>query len=164
MTQMPKQSFVLPEPQFITTPARTLVGINASYTCDTRSRIPAQWAQFGPHIGRIPGQLNGMSYGVSHNGTPEGSFDYMCAVEVSGSEPIPTGMTLLSVDPQHVAVFRHRGPAHKIPPMVDAIFSEWLPTSRCSLAAAMNFIEQYSADFDPFNGAGWVDLCVPMKR
>jgi AraC family transcriptional regulator len=164
MTDSSKQSPVLLNPQFITMPTRKVVGINVSYTCDTRSRIPAQWAQFGPHIGRIPGQVNGMTYGISHNGTPEGSFDYLCGVEVSGSQPIPTGMTFINMEPQHVAVFRHRGPANKIPPLVDAIFSQWLPSSGYSLASAMNLVEQYSEDFDPFSGAGWVDLCVPVKK
>ena len=163
MTDIQKQTAVLSEPQILTVPARTLVGINARYSCENRSGIPAQWSQFGPHIGHIPGQVNGMSYGVSHHQTSDGMFDYLCAVEVAGSQSPPAGFTALHLDSQRVAVFRHRGPADKIPAIVDAIFSEWLPSSNYLVHGEVNLIEQYSEDFNPVSGAGWVDLCVPVR-
>jgi AraC family transcriptional regulator len=158
------QRTVLSNPQIITLSPRTLVGINHRYTCETRSGIPGQWASFGPHIGKIPGQVNGMSYGVSHNGTPEGSFDYLCAVEVSGSAAVPEGFTSLRIEPVQVAVFRHQGLVHEITATITAIFSEWIPRSGYSMFGPINVIEQYSEDFDPRTNAGWVDLWVPVHR
>src|SRR3954468_7534268 len=108
------QRTVLSEPHIATLLPRTLVGIDCRYTCETRSGIPDQWANFGPHIGKIPGQLNGMAYGVSHNGTPEGAFDYLCAVEGSGAAPLAEGFTSLRLEPLQVVVFRHRGRVHEI--------------------------------------------------
>jgi AraC family transcriptional regulator len=158
------QRIALSEPRIATLPPRTLVGINCRYTCETRSGIPDQWASFGPYIGKIPGQLNGMAYGVSHNGTPEGAFDYLCAVEVSGAAPLAEGFTSLRLEPLQVVVFRHRGRVHEITATIDAIFSQWIPNSGYVMGGPVNVIEQYSEDFDPRTNAGWIDIWVPVHR
>lgn len=154
---------VLAEPRITTAPSLMLVGIDRSYTCETRVGIPAQWATFGPHIGKVPGQATGKSYGVSHNGTPEGSFDYLCAVEVTGSAAVPEGFTSLRLEPTQIAVFRHPGLVHEITATIDAIF-KWISRSGYAMHGPVNVIEQYSEDFDPRTNAGWVNIWVPVRR
>ena len=155
---------VLSEPHIATLPPRTLVGINCRYTCETRSGIPDQWARFGPHIGKIPGQLNGMAYGVSHHGTPRRRVRLSMDLEVSGAAPLAEGFTSLRIEPVQVAVFRHQGLVHEITATIDAIFSQWMPNSGYAMGGPVNVIEQYSEDFDPQTNVGWVDLWVPVHR
>jgi AraC family transcriptional regulator len=168
MTADPQRR-ILSEPKILNVSGRTLVGINRRYTCETRSGIPGQWATFGQYIGKIPGQLSEMTYGVSHEGTPEGQFDYMCAVEVEETGALPTrslpaDFSVLRLESQQVAVFRHQGLVHEITATIDAIFFQWIPQSGYSMGGWVNVIEQYSEDFDPQTNAGWVDIWVPIHR
>ena len=59
-----------------------IAGVNKHYTAETRSNIPAQWTSFAPQIGKIPGQVGKVSYGVCWNYKPPCTFDYLSGVEV----------------------------------------------------------------------------------
>ena len=66
-----------------------LAGYQQTYSFETRSGIPAQWARFVPHLGKIPGQVGSSTYGVSWNYQPGQGFDYLSGVEVSAERLWP---------------------------------------------------------------------------
>jgi AraC family transcriptional regulator len=39
-------------------------GFAESYTDAASARIPAQWQLFVPHLGHVPGQMGGVTYGL----------------------------------------------------------------------------------------------------
>src|SRR5262249_55941989 len=90
----------LDPPRFEQAPAMLLAGLNARYTCDTSSAIPAQWQRFVPHIGNIPGQIGGIAYGVRYNSDDDENFDYMCAVQVADFSKLSSEWTRLRISPQ----------------------------------------------------------------
>src|ERR1035438_334419 len=93
--------------------------ISRPMVCKSTRRFSRQ--RFGPHLGKIPGQVGWASYGVCFNFDGTGNFDYMCAVEVSETLPLPPPLTHLPVAAQRYAVFTHRDHISKIGKTWDAI-------------------------------------------
>ncbi len=60
-----------------------IAGLNQSYTFENRSKIPMQWENFIPQIGKVPGQVGKVAYGVCWNNRPGHGFDYLSGVEVT---------------------------------------------------------------------------------
>ena len=81
-------------------------GLAEHYDCQSPAGIPDQWQRFGPNIGRIPGQVGPIAYGVIYNFDSEGNFDYMCAVEVNGQSSLPQGLSNLQVPGANTLFFR----------------------------------------------------------
>src|SRR5580704_1059696 len=73
----------LEQPRFEMSNPLLIAGLSERYTCETSAGIPAQWQRFVPHLGNMPGQVGWTTYGVRSNSDDEGSFDYLCGVEVS---------------------------------------------------------------------------------
>jgi len=61
------------------------------------------------------------------------------------------------------AVFSHTGHISNLHLMWQAIFSEWLPVSGCTLEEEPNF-EVYTDRFDPRSGTGLVEIWIPLKE
>jgi AraC family transcriptional regulator len=76
------QALGLGAPRFEPGNTMVMAGMNESYTCENRGKIPSQWDRFGPHIGKVPGQLGQIAYGVCWNFSPGKGFDYLSGVEV----------------------------------------------------------------------------------
>jgi AraC family transcriptional regulator len=138
-------------------------GLTARYNHGHIEAIPAQWQQFVPHLGQIPGQVGRKTYGVCFNFDGTGNFDYMCAVEVSGESPLPSPLTHLPVAAQHYAVFTHRDHISKIGKTWDAIYNEWPKASGYTLVQAPQF-EAYSEDFNPQAETGIVEIWIPGHK
>ncbi len=139
-----------------------LAGYQQTYSFETRSGIPAQWARFVPHLGKIPGQVGSTTYGVSWNYQPGQGFDYLSGVEVSAGAPLAEGFSQLKLAPQDYAVFTHRGHFSAIPATLEAIWKAWLPNSGREAAAAPCF-ERYSEEFNPQTGMGGTEIWLPLK-
>jgi AraC family transcriptional regulator len=115
-----------------------------------------------PHIGRVPGQQGGETYGVCCNPDEDGSFEYIAGVQVTRSDGLPAGWRHIRLPARRYAVFLHRGHISSIHETFAAIFQRWLPASALEVADAPEF-ERYSADFDPMAGTGQVEVWVPLK-
>jgi AraC family transcriptional regulator len=91
----------LQEPRIVEGKSLLIAGLKRSYTHETSAGIPAQWQDFGPHVGHVPGQVNGRAYGVLTNGDDEGNYDYLCGVEVNEMADGPVfELYLETFDPQ----------------------------------------------------------------
>jgi AraC family transcriptional regulator len=170
MTEVPQQgdktpSEELEQPRFEDGKPMLLAGLRDYYRVATMSEIPGLWKRFAPYIGRVPGQVGGVTYGVCFPSSD--GFDYMAAVEVRSSEGLPDEFSVVTMPAERYAVFSHKGHVSKLPETCRAIEREWLPRSRYSLAlgtpGSPGFFERYGESFDPKIGAGDVEVWVPIR-
>lgn len=153
---------LLEPPRFENGPARLIAGYNASYTFETRTNIPAQWARFAPHIGQVPRQVGDNSYGVSWNYKPGQGFDYLSGVEVGDTTGLPDDYSHVRLLAGRYAVFTHRKHVSLIPETLEAIWRKWLPNSGHQAADAPSF-ERYTESYDPRTGLGGFEIWIPLK-
>lgn len=139
-----------------------IAGLAERYECDSAAGIPGQWQRFSPNLGNIPGQVGQAAYGVIYNFDKEGSFDYLCGVEVKATADLPQGLTMLRVPKQEYAVFTHRGHIAGIRSTFAAIWSDWVPKSNRPVADAPSF-ERYGPEFNPLTGLGGFEIWIPLQ-
>jgi AraC family transcriptional regulator len=144
-----------------------IAGFGERLTMVTMRNIPQIWRRFGPLIGRIPGQIGRLAYGVASNLTPSPfAIDYLAGVEVSSVADLPTGFSHIGVLAAHYAVFAHSEHATKIAETVSRIW-EWLPGSGYIAAGGTRdipaFIERYGEAFDPIGGKGDIEIWIPVR-
>jgi AraC family transcriptional regulator len=143
-----------------------IAGLGEHYTPETMKNMPELWQRFAPHIGKIPGQVGQVAYGLCFNALSPDGMDYMAGVEVSGSSGLPDGFSVAAIPAQKYAVFSHREHVSKMYETLDAI-DKYLPGSglevACEAADAPNFFERYSEEFDPQTGMGGMEVWVPIK-
>lgn len=149
-------------PRFEETKPRIIAGLQERYSLATRMNIPMQWQRFAPRLGKVPGQVGGVSYGVCFNSDPDCNFDYLCGVEVEDESTLPADMAAVKIPAARFAVFEHRGALSSIGDTLQAIWGQWLPASGHQTADLPCF-ERYSEDFNPQTGAGGVEIWIPLK-
>ncbi len=138
-----------------------VAGLGGTFTPETRDGIPELWKRFAPHIGKLPGQVGNLAYGVSS--MRGGKIDYIAGVEVAGGAEQPDGFSEVRVTATTYAVFEHRGHVSTIPEIVGAIGSEWLPNSGWAIAPGPQVVERYGAGFDPKTSSGLIEILIPLK-
>ena len=164
---MKKSSAAQPEaPRFENGKPLRIAGLRQHYTPETMKNIPELWQRFAPHIGKIPGQVGRVAYGLCFNAFSPDGVDYLVGVEVSGSSVLPGEFSVTGIPAQKYAVFSHREHVSKMYETLDAI-DKWFPGSGFETALgnaeAPNFFERYSEEFDPRTGMGGIEVWVPIK-
>ncbi|WP_439887308.1 AraC family transcriptional regulator [Pseudomonas sp. MBLB4123] len=154
-------TFELSEPRFVEEGPLLIAGLGERFSVDQSQGIAALWQRFVPHIGRVPGQLGGETFGLCCNPDEDGGFEYIAGVRVDRLDRLPPGFSRLQLPARRYAVFLHRGHISAIHETFAAIFQRWLPASGLEVADAPEF-ERYSADFDPLAGTGRVEVWVPL--
>lgn len=134
---------------------------------DMQSRIegiPRLWQRFVPYLGKIPGQLDDVTYGACVSTGKHGElFRYAAAVRVANDAPVPEGLTAHQVPAGRYAVFTHRGPAHRIKDTVEYIWTTWLAENgTCEYRLAPDY-EYYDDRFDPATETGEMEIYVPVE-
>lgn len=151
----------LTQPRLIERKAWRAAGLRSFYSYANRNGIPAQWSRFSEYMGKIPGQIGAVDYGIMF--TASGGFDYMTAVEVTNCDGVPAELLCLTIPSFRYAVFPHEGDMASLPKTIDAIYKDWLPESGHSVAPGYGFIERYGEAFDPVKLRGDMELWVPLK-
>lgn len=151
----------LAEPRFEGRPAFIIAGMGERFTFDKNEGIVGLWQAFVPYLGQVPGQVDMRTYGLCCNPGEDGSFEYIAGMQVARSDGLPAAMRCFNVPRQHYAVFRHQGHISTLHQTLFTVFNHWLPESAYQLANAPEF-EEYSADFDPAQGTGYVDVWIPI--
>lgn len=139
-----------------------IAGIVQRYTCEMSAGIPSQWQRFMPYVGNIPAQIGHISFGVRWNHDEDGSFDYLCGVEVSDFSRLPSELTHVRIPAQRYAVFSHPEHISTIRSTWITVWNKWLPESGHELLDAPDF-ERYGEAFDPWTGNGGLELWLPIK-
>lgn len=142
--------------------AMTIAGVKLRYNNQTRTKIPAQWERFAPHLGNVPGQIGTTSYGVCFNNGDNCEFDYLTGVEVGDAGKLPAEFSDVQIPPLRYAVFTHDGHVSAIANTINAIWSKWLPASGYQAAETPCF-ERYDERFDPRTGLGGMEIWVAIK-
>ena len=145
-----------------------IAGLRQRYLPESYDQIPALWEQLAPYLGRIPGQLDGIAYGICFGpaGT-DGSYDYLAGVEVYGGFTHARDWNHVSLPAQRYAVFSHRENASKLQETIDFIFQKWLPESDVQIPLSDGetpcFLERYTEEFNPYTGRGGMEIWVPIR-
>ena len=151
------------EPEFISRPAFTVIGIKYRGRNDN-NEIPALWEAFFPDKATlIEHKVDPrVSYGVEDNmDMTTGEFDYMAGYEVPAGWPTPAGLERWEIPAQTYAVFNTTLPV--IRQIFDYVYSEWLPQSGYRRVPGPEF-ELYDQDFDPGRGKLTMYLYVPVEK
>ena len=158
----------LEPPRFKSDKTHLIAGLRSRFTTATMDNIPAQWQHFAPHIGKVPGQVGRMAYGVclaASNGT-EG-IEYLTGVEVSSASGLPAEFSVVALPTQRYAVFLHCEQVSRLRETLDAIAYKWLPESGLKpadgTAETPSFFERYTEAFDPRTGLGGVEVWVAIS-
>jgi AraC family transcriptional regulator len=141
-----------------------IAGLSGRYTASTLDEIPALWEQFSAHIGKIPGQVGGVAYGVCSDMVDgSGSFQYLSGVQVSESSALPKQFTCLQIPAQRYVIFPHREHVSRLSYTVHAIWSQWFAGSGYKVATNdVAMLERYGEDFDPQMGMGDIEVWIPL--
>lgn len=142
--------------------ALIIAGFGQRYNLATNNGIPALWQDFAAFMGKVPGQVGRIAYGVCCNPDGEGGFEYIAGVEVDTLEGLPEDFRSVELAPRHYAVFEHNGHISGIAQTTRAIWQEWLPASAHEAADAPEF-ERYDERFDPLGGHGVMEIWLPLK-
>lgn len=140
-----------------------IAGLGVRYDCDDKAGIPGQWREFGPWLGRVPGQAGAAAYGVCSNFDDEGNFDYLCGVEVKDFNGLPEELARLRIAPQRYAVFAHREHVSSIGGTWNAVWNQWLPESGFDAVDGPHF-EKYDDRFNPMTGLGGFEIWIPVRK
>lgn len=152
----------LAPPRFEDGRAMLIAGIGERYTFETNRGIPFQWQRFVPYIGHLEGQIGRTTYGLCCNQDGQGSFDYVCGVEVSSFADLPAELQRVRVPKQRYAVFTHQGHVSRLRAVVYTIWNKMLPSLGLEVADAPDF-ERYDERVNPQTGMGTTEVWVPIK-
>ena len=150
------------EPRFEHGQFLLIAGLGGRFTQDTTDGIPELWEKFIPHLGKIPGQKNEVTFGVCCNADGKGGFEYIAGVEISKLDDLPEQYRWVEIQPQYYAVFEHKGPLESLSQTFRYICDTWLPQSGHQAADAPEF-ERYSEDFNPRLNTGTLEIWLPIK-
>jgi AraC family transcriptional regulator len=163
MSDTPSQTIA--DPEMRDSGAILIAGMRQRFTHETRAGIPALWQRFAAHLGHIPNEKPGTTYGVvlSEDGDRDG-FDYQAGIEVGSLDDLPEDLLGLRIHARRYAVFRHAGHASTVGATCGAIFGSWLPRSGRQLAGgAIQLIERYNlSKFDARTGQGGFEIWIPI--
>src|SRR5260370_41252654 len=84
-----------------------IAGLRQRYSPETMKNIPELWQRFAPRIGKIPGQVGQVAYGLCFNALTPDRGDYLVGVEVSGSSGLPREFAVVAIPGQKYAGFSH---------------------------------------------------------
>lgn len=139
-----------------------IAGLNESYTPETRVKIPGQWEKFSPQIGKVPGQVGQVSYGVCWS-CDDGKFEYLSGVEVKEGVAPPAGFKQMRIAPRRYAVFNHKQHVSSLPNTIDKIWKDWAQDAGVVVMGAPCF-ERYTSDFNPQTGMGGMEIWIPVNK
>jgi AraC family transcriptional regulator len=145
-----------------------MAGLRGRLTAES-NQIPAQWERFAAYMGKIPGEVGRVAYGVCfYTGGEAAGCDYLSGVEVTSFSQVPAELSCVNIPAQRYAVFAHREHVSKLSGTVLAIYQEWLPGSGHKIAdeavGAVAFLERFGEGFDPETGMGGMEVWIPIKK
>lgn len=148
------------EPQFVTLPAFTVVGLTIRSNGQGEP-FSALWNRFIPRMHEIQGLKPNATYGVmDHYDEASGEFDYTAGSEATNTPSVPEGMRRIEVPGQTYAVF-----TCTLPTIGEAYrqIETWLPQSGYQRAHAPEF-ERYDERFDPAIPDSPMDIYIPVVK
>jgi AraC family transcriptional regulator len=152
-------------PRFATRKALFIAGLKQRYNASTMNAIPAQWERFVRYLGKIPGQVGRVTYGLIYNkGKNTDGFEYLSGVEVAGCSGLPREFSCVNIPAYKYAVFPHCEHVSKLKETMDAISDKQLPGVMApGIDDVPGAIERYGEGFNPQTGIGDIEVWVPIN-
>jgi AraC family transcriptional regulator len=164
MRDDPKVAVHLAPPRIETPGPLLIAGLGRRFASNDFAGIPTLWQELHPHLGAIPSQKGGASYGVVTQVAAGGdSYFYLAGVEVSDTSDLDPGFTRLQLPAQCWAVFKQEGHIITIASTVNAVFGQALPATGLTPGDMPDLLERYDESFDPQTGKGGFEIWVPVK-
>ena len=140
-----------------------MVGLAGEFT--SPKGIPELWQQFGPHIGKVPGQIGNVAYGIVMNdGASPAKFTYVAAVRVNSFAGVPAQLKKLTIPAHKYRFFLHDDHVSKISSTVEKLHNMGTMTGSIpSEGKFLAFLEYYGERFDPKTGMGGMEIWLPSK-
>lgn len=165
--KMPEtQTKQIPDPEMRETEPLLIAGMQRHFRYEDRGGIPSLWQRFTPHIGSIPGEAPGASYGICICRSPaeeEEGFDYLSGVATRSLDDLPEDLIGMRIPHQRWAVFRHDDHVSTIGASCAAA-AEWLAREGHAPAkGAVQMVEHYGPQFDPRTGSGGCEIWIPLN-
>ena len=155
-------------PRFKERDAFTVVGLARYVTFDQIPEIGGLWAEFGPSIGSVPGQVGAVTYGISYRQGDMTGFGYMAAVEVSDDREAPAGLERRTIPASRYAVFTHSGSVDSLSETIQGAMGGWLPNSGYRIPGETDgdviTIERYGEAFDADTAGGDLEVWIPIEQ
>ena len=138
----------------------SLVGLSGTFTGP--QGIPELWQKFAPYLGKIPGQIGRVTYGINFIPRPgSNEFEYMAAVEVADFAGVPKELKQVVIPGQTYQIFQHQehvsGFSSTIRKIMNSGYIKPAPEGQVGL------IEYYGERFDPKSGFGDMEIWVPIR-
>jgi len=158
----------LAAPRFERSPALLIAGFRAALTGTPATIVAPLWQHLAPFIGRIPGQIGTVCYGLCLQAEQDAAgFDYLAGCEISANTALPGEWNSAPIPAQRYAVFTHQRTAAELQDTVQSIFNDWLPASGMATTApgpgTLRFFERYGPGFNPHTGLGDIELWLALK-
>lgn len=159
----------LAAPRFEQSGELHIAGLAKRYPRDKLALIPDQWNALSLQVQFVTGRVGNHTYGVWYDVLKGGGAPmlYVTGVKVGAFAPIHPSLTQVIIPAQQYAVFRHQGALNEIRTTIDAIFSQWLPSSGYSHSVPMenapDFIERYTESAQG-GSVGEVEIWLPVKK
>lgn len=151
-------------PRVAGSPSMLMAVITRKYAMGEIDGIPRQWEEFNGLCGTLEDTIGDVAYGIcTHEDGKDGYFHYHTAIEIAEPGPLPDGFTFLSLPARVYAVFTLDGHVSGIPPLVQRIFTEWLPASGFRHGSFPDMLERYDERFDPKTGTGITEIWIPIE-
>jgi len=150
-------------PEIVKSDAMSMVGLAERHAFDAPYKIPAQWQRFMGVYGLIERKVAEIPVGVSCNLDDDGTFDYVCGVEVARGSEAPKGLQKIAIPAQTYAVFQHLTHIAGIGNTYLAIWNSWLTDHNRTMADGPS-IERHKKTFDPRTGEGGVEIWIPLAE
>lgn len=164
MERTARNAIALDEPRRERSEGLTLVGLSRRYAYRDVGGIPAQWTDFQPHEGTL-GERPGLWYGLCDQyNEAEGSFRYTVAVAVDDPREVPGGLEVIRLPAQTYLAFSHKGHIAELRQTMEAIWSQYLPSSPCKADGDQPLFELYDEKFDSRTGLGGLEIWIPVRE
>jgi|SRR5579871_4386568 len=157
----PETSTRLEPPRYIESAAIKIVGLLEPFSWETAIRIPGQWQRFMPYYESIACKDEQIPLGVCFPADDEGTFEYICSVEVSRFADHAPELVERVIPQATYAVFEHRAHIARIGETYTAIWNRILPEVG-RMQADAPVLERHNQTFDPQTGEGGVTIWVPL--
>lgn len=147
-------------PKIEVMPPRHFAGLTRRYDMQTRSAIPAQWADYNTAGVVLPHAIPDAWYGLCYNFGPDMSFDYLSGQEVSAVADLPPGFAAVTIAGTY-ARFATKGHISTMQAALGEIYGDWLKRPDYQPRPGPS-VEYYPLEFDGMTGDGGYEIWVPV--
>jgi AraC family transcriptional regulator len=149
-------------PRIVAGPPMLLVGLPERHSADPGPQIAGQWQRFMARHHEIPHRTPAIPFGVYTSLDQDGSFEHVCAAEVTDATNPPAGLIAVKIPQQTYAVFQHLEHASSLGSTYAKIWNDFLPDSQYRASNGPT-LERCMESFNVETGFGGIEIWIPIE-